>query len=477
MEKQQIIGRHYELEQLQEMSQTPESEIAIVYGRRRVGKTFLVKECFRGKFDFVVAGIHNKPSDVQLQTFSNALSEYSGETRNIPKDWYEAFEQLKEHIRSIKRKGKKVIFLDEIAWLDTDDTDFMGAFEGFWNGWCTIRNDILLIVCASSTSWITKKLFRHKGGLFNRSSRRLYLNPFTLSETEEYLQSRGIEWTRYDIVESYMIMGGIPFYLKQLSPRLTYSQNIDAIFFKERGLLWDEFTCLYETLFEESEAYMRIVRALQKKRIGLTRSEIVQEAKMANNGLLGEYLTDLVDSGFVRVYTFFGKSKKDMMYQLKDYFTMFYLTHIEKHYGRDEHYWTNSMDSSSRRAWAGYGFEQVAGDHIEQIKRKIGISGVLSECSSWFSRGDDGERGAQIDLCIDRNDRVISLCEMKYSIADFEVDKSYDEHLRERTECFRRATKTRKALQNVLVTTYGLKQNKYSQVFQTVVTMDDFFAF
>lgn len=477
MEKQQIIGRHYELEQLQEMSQTPESEIAIVYGRRRVGKTFLVKECFRGKFDFVVAGIHNKPSDVQLQTFSNALSEYSGETRNIPKDWYEAFEQLKEHIRSIKRKGKKVIFLDEIAWLDTDDTDFMGAFEGFWNGWCTIRNDILLIVCASSTSWITKKLFRHKGGLFNRSSRRLYLNPFTLSETEEYLQSRGIEWTRYDIVESYMIMGGIPFYLKQLSPRLTYSQNIDAIFFKERGLLWDEFTCLYETLFEESEAYMRIVRALQKKRIGLTRSEIVQEAKMANNGLLGEYLTDLVDSGFVRVYTFFGKSKKDMMYQLKDYFTMFYLAHIEKHYGRDEHYWTNSMDSSSRRAWAGYGFEQVAGDHIEQIKRKIGISGVLSECSSWFSRGDDGERGVQIDLCIDRNDRVISLCEMKYSIADFEVDKSYDEHLRERTECFRRATKTRKALQNVLVTTYGLKQNKYSQVFQTVVTMDDFFAF
>lgn len=475
MDKQRIIGRQYEWEQLQEMYADQESELVVVHGRRRVGKTFLVKECFRGQFDFITTGLHKKSVSVQLMMFSNALEEYSGEKQRVPSDWYEAFEQLKAYIRTIEHEGKKVLFIDEIAWLDTDDTDFLGAFEGFWNGWCSMRDDILLVVCASASSWVTKKFFRHKGGLFDRSSRKLYLSPFTLAETEEYLQSRGIDWPRYDITEAYMVMGGIPYYLKQLSPRLTYSQNIDTIFFKERGLLYDEFECLYETLFEESDAYLRIVRVLQKKRIGLTRNEIIRETKLADNGLLGEYLSDLVDSGFVRVYNYFGNTKKDMMYQLRDYYTMFYLTYIEEQYGRDERYWTNSMDSAARRSWAGYGFEQVAKDHLPQIKQKIGISGVLSKSSGWFHRGDGDERGTQIDLCIDRNDRVVSLCEMKYSLAEYEVDKAYDEKLRDRQEIFRRETKTRKALQNVLVTTYGLKNNKYALRFQAVVTMEDLF--
>ncbi|MCQ2330190.1 MAG: ATP-binding protein [Paludibacteraceae bacterium] len=475
MENQTIIGRKYELQQLNEMFTSGESELAVVYGRRRVGKTFLVKECFRNHFDFITTGVHNKSADVQLAMFDNALDEYSQVKHHMSENWYDAFEQLKTHIRSVEHDGKKIIFIDEIAWLDTKDDDFMGAFESFWNGWCTMRNDVMLIVCASSSSWITKKLFRHKGGLFNRSSRRLYLEPFNLGETEQYLISRGVDWTRFDITETYMIMGGIPFYLKQISPQLTYSQNIDTIFFRDHGLLWDEFNSLYDTLFENSELYIRIVRALQKRRIGLTRSEIISETGSPDNGNIGKLLTDLVDSGFVRAYNYFGRSKKDIMYQLRDYYTMFYFTYIEDHYGRDDHFWTNGMDSISRHIWAGYGFEQVALDHIQQIKRKIGIAGVLSECSSWFYRGEDGRRGAQIDLCIDRNDRVISLCEMKFSLADFQVDNAYDRQLRERMETFRMATKTRKALHNVLVTTYGLKSNKYSQIFQIVVTLDDLF--
>lgn len=475
MENKVIIGREYELQQLNEMLTSNESELAIVYGRRRVGKTYLVKECFRGRFDFITTGIHDKSQDVQLTMFNSALDEYSQVRHQMPKDWYDAFEQLKAHIRSVTHEGKKIIFIDEIAWLDTKDGDFMGAFEGFWNGWCTMRNDILLIVCASSSSWITKKLFRHKGGLFNRSSRRLYLNPFNLRETEQFLQSKGVDWTRFEIIETYMIMGGIPFYLKQISPRLTFSQNIDAIFFREHGLLWDEFACLYDTLFEHSELYVKVVRALQKKRIGLTRTEIVSATGLPDNGRLGQLLTDLVDSGFVRAYNYFGRAKKDMMYQLRDYYSMFYLTFIEDHYGRDDHFWTNGMDSASRRVWAGYGFEQVARDHVQNIKQMIGVAGVLSECSGWFSRGEEGLRGAQIDLCIDRNDRVISLCEMKFSVSDFQVDMEYNRQLRERMESFRIVTKTRKALQNVLVTTYGLKPSKYSQIFQCVVTMDDLF--
>lgn len=332
----------------------------------------------------------------------------------------------------------------------------------------------MLIVCASATSWMTKKFFRHKGGLFNRGSKRLYINPFTLNETEQYLISRGIEWTRYDIVETYMIMGGIPFYLKQLSPRLTFTQNIDTIFFKRNGLLADEFEALYETLFENSEQYLKIIRALQRKRIGLTRSEIVEETKLFSNGVLTGYLEDLTNCGFVRAYCYFGKRKQDTMYQLCDYYTNFYLTYIAEHYGRDEHYWTNAIDDSSRQAWCGYGFEQVCKDHLPQIRQRLGINGVLTESSSWFHKGEEGRRGTQIDLVIDRKDRVISLCDMKYCMTEFTIDRQYDEHLRQRTELFRSVTKTRKALHTVIITTYGVVQNAYSQRVQ-VVTMDDLF--
>ena len=471
-----MVGRRYEQEQLLDMYGSPETEMAVVYGRRRVGKTFLVKETFKGRFDFVFTGVYKKSAEVQLELFSVALEEYSERRQPTPKDWYEAFRQLKDYLKGLPAEDgrKRLVFIDEIAWLDTPYTDFMGAFEAFWNGWGALQDNLMLVVCASATSWMTKKFFRHKGGLFNRGSKRLYINPFTLRETEQYLLSRGIEWTRYDILETYMIMGGIPFYLKQLSPRLTFTQNIDTIFFKRHGLLSDEFKALYDTLFEDSEQYLKIIKALQRKRIGLTRNEIVKAAKMHNNGVLTNYLEDLTNCGFVRSYCYFGKQKQDTMYQLCDYYTIFYLTYIEEHYGRDELYWTNAVDDASRRAWCGYGFEQVCKDHILQIRQKLGISGVLSDCSSWFSKGEDGSRGAQIDLVIDRRDRVISLCEMKFSGAEFTIDRQYDEQLRQRKETFRTATRTKKDLQTVLVTTYGLVRNAYSQRVQEV-TIDDLF--
>jgi len=472
-----LIGRQYEVDQLRDLYSSQEAEMAIIYGRRRVGKTFLVKECFKHQFDFIFTGVYKKSAEVQLALFSAALEESADRPFPSPKDWYEAFAQLKQYLKTIEHEDgrKRLVFIDEIAWLDTGDTDFLGAFEAFWNGWGAEQDDLMLIVCASATSWMTNKFFKHKGGLFNRGSKRLYINPFTLNETEQYLLSRGIEWTRYDIVEVYMIMGGIPFYLKQLSPRLSFTQNIDMIFFKRNGLLADEFKALYATLFEDSDQYLKIIRALQQKRIGLTRKEIVEETNLYNNGVLTTYLDDLVNCGFVRAYCYYGKLKQDTMYQLCDYYTIFYLTYIEQHYGRDEHYWTNALDNSSRHAWCGFGFEQVCKDHVQQIRQKLGISGVLSESSSWFYRGEDGKRGTQIDLIIDRNDRVINLCDMKYYGAEYTIDKQYDEHLRERTEIFRTATKTKKALQTVLITTYGVATNAYSQRVH-VVTMEDLFT-
>ena len=361
-----------------------------------------------------------------------------------------------------------------MPWLDTRLSNFLSAFEWFWNGWGASRHDLVVIVCGSATSWITDKILSNKGGLFNRTTSRIYLRPFTLYETEQYLLSRGIQWSRYDIVECYMVMGGIPYYLRLLSPRLSYTANIDELFFKKKGKLWDEFTHLYQTLFSNADSYIQIVEALSSKRMGLTRNEIIAATKLPNNGVLTRMLNNLSDSEFIRPYNFYGRKKRDTTYQLSDYYSIFYFRFLNGMHGKDEQYWTHTIDNPQRRAWAGYTFEQVCKDHIYCIKRAIGINGVLSEDSSWHQL--QGEQRTQIDLLIDRRDRVINLCEIKYSLSPFTIDKDYDIALRNKVETFRQATHTNKALHLTLIATYGLKNNAYSSIIQSVVTLDDLFV-
>lgn len=477
--EQTVIGRKYEFELLERSMQSAESELVIIYGRRRVGKTFLVNSFFVNSFAFKLTGVYKQPADVQLGRFAAAVEDYTGDHIDTPTDWFKAFDILKKHLKSMTTDGKKVVFIDEMPWLDTPDSDFVPAFEAFWNGWAAAEGGILLIVCGSATSWITNKLLGDKGGLFNRCSYRMFIKPFTLNETEQYLVSRGFEWTRYDIAECYMIMGGIPYYLKQLNPHWSYMQNIDNIFFKEKGLLWDEFDHLYSTLFNQVDNHIAVVEALSKKKIGLTRNEIIKETKLNDNGNLSKILKNLTDNGFIRAYNYFGSKKRDITYQLSDFYSMFYFSYLKDNYGHEPHFWSNNIDLPSRRAWAGYTFEQLCLCHIEQIRKSIGVSGVQCDVSSWFSREkiekDAAGRGAQIDLLIDRRDRVISICEMKFSINEYTIDKDFDEILRNKIDAFRRETKTRKAIQTVIVTTYGLKKNMYANRVQSVVTLDDLF--
>lgn len=474
MDKNLFIGREYEIRQLEKYRNSKESEFVIVYGRRRVGKTFLVKEFFDDTYDFKVTGLYKKPKKTQLKNFYLALQEYGSPVKKIPSDWLEAFAELKKLIKGIKEDRKKIIFIDELPWLDTRQSDFLAAFEGFWNDWGAQQNDIMLVVCGSATTWITNKILSDKGGLFNRAARRLYLMPFTLLETERYLQSRGINWSRYDIVECYMTMGGIPYYLKLLDNELSYLANIDTIFFKRNGSLWDEFDHLYETLFGNSKGYLKIIETLSAKKSGLTRNEIIKEGKLEDNGLLTEMLKNLKDSLFVRAYNTFGYDEKNVVYQLSDYFTLFYLRFMKGRQNPDEHFWSHFLDNPSKSSWAGQTFEQVCKDHIAQIKKAMGISALLTDISSWHGATDGGK--AQIDLIIDRRDRTINICEIKFSVGEFVIDQDYEEKLRKKMEIFRDATKSKKALQLVLITTYGVRQNAHSGIMQSQVRMDDLFS-
>ena len=474
MDKNLFVGREYEIRQLEKYRDSKESEFIIVYGRRRVGKTFLIREFFDDTYDFHVTGLYKKSKKLQLKNFYLALQEYGSKIKKVPDDWLEAFAELKKLLKSIKTKRKKVVFIDELPWLDTRQSEFLAAFEAFWNGWGAQQNDIMLIVCGSATTWITNKIISDKGGLFNRAARRLYLMPFTLGETEKYLVSRGIRWSRYDIVECYMTMGGIPYYLKLLDNELSYLANIDSIFFKPNGPLWDEFDHLYETLFGTSKAYMKIIEALATKKSGLTRKEIIDETDLDDNGLLTEMLKNLKNSRFVRAYNTFGYGEKNVVYQLADYFTLFYLRFMKGRQTPDEHFWTHYLDNPAKNAWAGQTFEQVCKDHIAQIKKSIGISALLTDIASWQGTSESGK--AQIDLIIGRRDRTTNICEIKFSVEEFAIDGNYEETLRKKIQVFREATKSRKALQLVMITTYGVRQNAHSGIMQSQVRMDDLFV-
>ncbi len=470
-----IFGRAGEIKRLDRCMGESEAQLVLVYGRRRVGKTYLINEYFDNRFDFKFTGTYDQPREVQLENFSRELNRQSGSERDVPSDWTEAFYLLRDYLETRTQSGKCVVFFDEMPWMDTFKSGFLAAFEYFWNSWGSARKNLVFIVCGSSTSWMIDKIEKNKGGLFNRQTCRLYLEQFDLSSTEEYLQSRGIMWSRYDIVCCYMILGGIPFYLRLLDPERTLAENIDNLFFRKRAELWDEFDNLYRTLFGNSDQYIKIVECLSSKKNGMSRGEISEKTKLPPNGQLTKMLTYLERSGFVRIHNTYGRSKRDRIYQLSDYYTIFYYKYIKDNYGKDEHFWMNTSDSSARKAWEGYSYENICWDHIDQIKAGLGISGILSELSTWSKRGDDFSKGAEIDMIINRKDRVISLCEIKFYDNRFEISKDYDQDLRNKLEVFREATKTTRTLQIVIITTYGLTKGKYNGIITRDINMDHLF--
>ncbi len=472
----EVIGRIPELRRLTQCMAEAQAQLILVYGRRRVGKTYLIHHFFHNQFTFQLTGAYDQPRLIQLRNFAFELKQMTGRRQRVPLDWTEAFQMLREALTDLPAEQKKIIFFDEMPWLDTQRSGFLPAFEWFWNGWGSSQNNLVLIICGSATTWMVEHFAENKGGLFNRQTCRIFLKPFSLHETELFLQARGLDWSRYHIAECYMILGGIPYYLSLLRPELSFHDNIDALFFSRNAELWDEFEHLYRTLFKNSELYISVAQALSEKRGGLSRSEIAQKAGVPLNGNLSKVLNDLEYSGFVRLNPFYGKKTMESRYQLCDYYSLFYFRFLKNRNGKDEHFWRNGLDHSSRYAWAGLTFELLCMDHISQIKNRLGISGVLTEESSWFYKGEEnGLSGAQIDLVLDRRDRVINLCEIKYSINEYVVDKQEDASLRNKMEVFRLSTHCKKTLQLTMITTFGIQKNKYSQLITSQVVLDDLF--
>ena len=470
-----LVGRKGEINRLKSIMDSDEAEFVVVYGRRRVGKTFLVNTFFKDSYTFKLTGLAKKSKSEQLSNFATALNRYGNKRYTKPRTWFEAFESLRTLLENAEPVGKRVVFIDELPWIDTKGSNLVSALEHFWNDWAATQNDIVLIVCGSATSWITRKILKNRGGLHNRVTQKIFVRPFTLAECKEYLTSRGIALEDKDIAECYMIMGGIPFYLKHFRRGASLAQNIDEMFFLERCSLDGEFDALYASLFDNADVYIKIVEALSTKNKGLTRDEIIKTAAVENNGHFTEILQNLIDCDFVRCYKGFGNKVKQSVFQLIDPFTLFYYKFIKKNGGVGKAFWQFQQGTHQHSVWAGLAFEQLCLNHHRQIERALGISGVMTNCFSWISPTDADEK-VQIDLIISRADNVTDICEMKFYDGEFSTDKDEYENLQRRQRVFKQYSEVKGTVHIVLVTTYGLKNNSYSSVFQNVVTLEDLFA-
>jgi len=474
-----IIGREYEQRTLQSICEETEAKLVAVFGRRRVGKTFLIKNFFKENFDFFFTGSFETPMKIQLALFAEALKKYSGVEQPVPKNWHEAFRQLEVYLATLRKK-QIVVFLDELPWMDTPKSGFLTAFSYFWNSWASTCKGLKMIICGSATSWMLDKIIGDRGGLYGRCSRTIHVSPFSLYEVEQFLmKKKGIKWTRYQILEAYMIMGGIPYYLDMLEKGLPFAQNIDNLFYRDGAPLRTEYDFLFRSLFKSSTMYRQVVEALSKKNKGLTLKEIKEEINLGDGGVLSTVIDNLCKCGFIRAYSAYGKRGKGTIYQLIDLFCLYHQKFLGGQNVTDAHFWSNIKDGA-KNAWAGYAFEMLCLHHIKQIRVKLGISGVLTNICSWSIKKQtdaDGAEwdGAQIDLLLCRADNVIDVCEMKYCKSLYTVTAAYDEKIRERNGTFEHFTKTKDALHNVLITTYGVKRNMYADTFNNVVTADDLF--
>ena len=458
---QPFIGREKELKRLEDIKKSARSEFVAVYGRRRIGKTMLIKQVFENDFVFHATAIANVTRQQQLLNFVTALRKYDPASAKepVPTNWFFAFQQLTHYLER-SAPEKKIIFLDELPWFDNQKSDFVQSLEHFWNSWAAARQDVILIVCGSAAAWMVNTLINHRGGLHNRVTEKIQVEPFQLQDAEKLLRLKSPDIDRYQMLQLYMVMGGVPFYLEAVRGEQSAAQNIERMCFASDGMLRNEFDNLYRALFKNSERHVAVVRAIATKSKGMTRSEILETAKLPDSGASTRLLDELEKSGFIRKYSPFQRQKRESLYQLVDFYSMFYLKFIENTDPVDENTWINMIDNPAQRAWSGYAFEQVGLYHIRQIKKALGISGILTQTSGWRSK--QKADGAQIDLVIDRRDQVINLCEMKFSLTPFTITKAYADRLMHKIGVFKEETQTNKALHLTMITTRGLARNNWS---------------
>lgn len=476
-----MIGREQEEKQLKKLYNSKNAQLVAVYGRRRVGKTYLVNQTFKGHITFGHAGL--SPLDnskkgmlaAQLEHFYFSLIRQGMSEGKKPESWLEAFYMLEVLLEKKDTGRRQVVFLDELPWMDTQRSGFLSAFEAFWNSWGCGRENLMVVVCGSATSWMLDNLINNHGGLYGRVTCEIKLSPFSLKECEQFFKSNRIKLSRYDIVQSYMILGGIPYYLSYFEEDLSLGQNIDRLFFAKDAVLANEYDRLFDSVFANPTLIKRIVAFLYTRNAGYTRNEIIEKLDVTDGGTFSKSLNALIAGDFIIKYVPFGFKSREEHYKLVDPFCLYYLHFITNGKTKDPEFWEHSLTAQNVVTWRGFAFENVCFNHVNCIKKALGISGVLTSHSAWSKREDD-EEGSQIDLIIIRNDHVVNMCEMKYYSKPYRVDKDDNEKIIKREELLSTMIAPSDVVHNTLITTYEPVKNEYSGIFSKIITLPDLFT-
>ena len=474
----EIIGRTSEKDILKQLLLSKQAELLAVYGRRRVGKTFLIRTFFEENIAFELTGILGGSFREQLENFAVTLTNFSKSTIpvGVPDNWIQAFQLLKLYIESTNSSKKQVIFIDEFPWLDSRKSGFLSAFDHFWNSWASRRDNIIVVICGSAASWMIQNIIGNRGGLHNRITQRIRLQSFSLKETELYLKSKSINLDKYQILQVFMVMGGIPHYLRDIRKGQSFDQNIDRMCFSKDGILRNEFQYLYPALFDKPERHIAVIKGLANKNEGLTRTQIIETCNLSSGGSTTKLLDELLESGFITNYIPYERNSKDVIYKLTDEYSLFYLKFIEKSKDYGDGTWLQKSMTNSWKTWSGFAFENICQKHIRSIKKSLGIGAIYTEHSAWRYVSKSEEKGCQIDLLIDRADKCINICEIKFSNKEYLITKKYAEELAYKRQAFLQKTNTNKTLFLTMITTYGIVNNDYAtHLIQSSLNMEALF--
>jgi AAA+ ATPase superfamily predicted ATPase len=481
-----IIGRKPELEILDKIYNSGQAEFLAVYGRRRIGKTYLISEFFKNKgYYFELTGAKDTPLKTQLNNFREEFADafYSGIKQETPNSWQDAFNQLRRKAEELDPNKKIIIFLDELPWLASRRSGVLESLEQVWNRYLSRLKNVILIVCGSAASWMLNKVIYNKGGLYGRLTSEMHLKPFTLGETELYLKSRGVSLDRKQIIELYFAFGGVAKYLANINKGKSSAQIIMETCFRSDGALIQEFPKLFDSLFENPGQHIAIINCLASKKSGMTQAEMLKKTGLTSGGNFTRLLSELEDSGFILAINEFSNKKKETSYRLIDEYSLFYLTWIKPALDKQlknitPNYWLSTQNSPAYAAWSGYAFEGTCLKHVDKIIDALKISVVALSTTIWSYRStkESSTNGTQIDLVIDRADNCINLCEIKFYNSSFLISKTYAENLRYKKICFQEQTKTKKSLFITLITTYGTTINQhYLASVDNQLTMDVLF--
>ena len=473
-----LVSRKEEKQRLQLALKSNKPELIALTGRRRVGKTFLIRKAYEDHIQLEITGLQKDNQKAQLKNFLISMRAYglSPDKEEKQNNWLDAFFLLTQQLEKLKISKKYVVFFDELPWMAGKRSDFIEGFSYFWNSWAS-KQHIVVVICGSATSWMIKNIINDTGGLHNRITDIIHLHPFTLKETEEFLAAKNIKYPRYQILLLYMAMGGIPMYLDFVRKDLSVVQNINNLCFKKSGFLHNEFNRLFPALFARHERHTSVVKALASKQRGLTRQELLKLTKLPNGGTFSRTLTELQQSDFIKTFSTLGKKKKDTLYRLSDSYCLFYLHQIEPNKDSQTLDFKQLFQTAAFKSWSGYAYENVCFSHIAQIKNALGISGMLTKIFSYVAKPTDDFPGTQIDLLIDRNDHAIHICEVKFSNSPFIVDKKTADNIRQKHAVFKHHSKTKKHLFTTFITTFGLVENNWAkEIVDQPLTMDDLFS-